>query len=275
VVDAPVLELAGATVVKRGVRALDALSLTVRAGEHTAIVGPNGSGKSTLVNLLTRDEYPLAGGDGQPAVRIFGSDRWDVFALRTMLGIVSADLHQRFVDGHSAGRITGEDAVLSGFFATRGLLLYSTVTPDMRRRAAAALERMDGSHLARLTLNEMSTGEARRVLIARALVTQPRALVLDEPSAGLDVVARQRFLALVERLADAGTTLILVTHHVEEIVPAVDRVVLLKSGRVAADGPKAAVLTADRLSHAFDAPVGVTTLGGHYYLRLASGNRVR
>src|SRR6185295_18020159 len=115
---------------------------------------------------------------------------------------------------HSAGRISGEDAVLSGFFATRGFLLYAAVTDDMRRRAAVALDRMDAGHLAGKTLNQMSTGEARRVLIARALVAEPHALVLDEPAAGLDLIARHRFMALVGRLAADGTTLILVTHHV-------------------------------------------------------------
>src|SRR2546430_469642 len=128
----PVLELVDATVIKGAVRALDGLTLTIRPGEHTAIVGPNGAGKSTLINVLTRDEYPLARANGHPPVRIFGRDRWDVFELRSHLGIVSADLHQRFVEGHSGGRILGEDAVLSGFFATRGVLMYSTVTDAMR-----------------------------------------------------------------------------------------------------------------------------------------------
>lgn len=263
----PILELVDATVVKGGVRALDGLSLAIRAGEHTAIVGPNGSGKSTLINVLTREEYPLASGNGVPPVRIFGLDRWDVFELRSQLGIVSADLHQRFVEGHSAGRISGEDAVVSGFFATRGFLLYATVTGEMRRLALAALDRMEAAHLAGKMLNEMSTGEARRVLIARALVTDPRALVLDEPAAGLDVVARERFLERIGLLAGQGTTIVLVTHHVEEILPVVDRVVLLKAGRVAVDGPKRDVLTAEHLTGVFGAGVVVEESGGRYYLR--------
>src|SRR6202035_5399763 len=102
-------------------------------------VGPNGSGKSTLINVLTREDYPLARAGAGAPVRIFGSERWDIFELRTKLGIVSADLHQRFVEGHSAGRIRGEDAVVSIFFATRGVLLYAAVTPDMGERAQAAL----------------------------------------------------------------------------------------------------------------------------------------
>ena len=265
----PVLELVDATVVKgSGVRALDGLTLTIHPGEHTAIVGPNGAGKSTLINLLTRDEYPQPRANGRPPVRIFGSDRWDVFALRTRLGIVSADLHQRFVEGHSVGRISGVDAVLSGFFATRGFLLYSDVTDAMRRAASEALARMEASHLAGKTLNEMSTGEARRVLIARALVSAPEALVLDEPAAGLDPVARHRFMEIVGRIGEQGTTLILVTHHVEEILPIIRQVVLLRNGRVSMAGPKASVLTAEHLSVAFGAPIAVDHHDGRYFLRV-------
>jgi iron complex transport system ATP-binding protein len=252
---------------KGAVRALNGLSLTIHHGEHTAIVGPNGAGKSTLINVLTRDDYPQPRPDGAPPVRIFGSDRWDVFELRTRLGIVSNDLQQRFVEGHSAGRITGLDAVLSGFFATRGFLMYAEITAAMRERAAHALERIEAAHLAAKVLNEMSTGEARRILIARALVSDPAALVLDEPAAGLDPVARRRFLEIVGRIGERGTTLILVTHHVEEILPIVRQVALLKNGRVAMAGPKADVLTSENLSAVFDAPVRLEQSGDRYYLR--------
>jgi iron complex transport system ATP-binding protein len=263
----PVLQIDDAVVMKGGVRALNGLSLTIAPGQHTAIVGPNGAGKSTLINVLTRDEYPLPHADGRPPVRIFGEDRWDVFELRARLGIVSADLQQRFVEGHSAGRITGEDAVLSGYFATRGFLMYAEITPAMRESARASLERIGAAHLARKVVNEMSTGEARRVLIARALVSGPDALVLDEPAAGLDPVARRRFLELVARIGAEGTTLVLVTHHVEEILPIVSQVVLLKGGRVAAAGPKDDILTSANMSAVFDAPVTIERNGQHYYLR--------
>ena len=140
-------------------------------------------------------------------MRVFGDDNWNVFELRPQLGIVSADLHQRFVSGNSEGRITGLAAVLSGFVASQGILRYSAITDDMRRRAAEALEKMGAGHLARRLMNEMSSGEARRVLLARALVTDPRALVLDEPTTGLDVVGRHRFMERVrahrERRHDA------------------------------------------------------------------------
>jgi iron complex transport system ATP-binding protein len=260
----PLLELIDATVVKGGVRILDGLTLTIRAGEHTAILGPNGAGKTTFLNLLTHDDYAFADDERPPTVRVFGRDRWDVFDLRSQLGIISSDLHQRFVAGHSAGRIRGEDAVVSGFFATRGFLINWSVTPEMRQRAHGALDRLEAAHLAGKWMDEMSTGEARRVLIARALVSEPKALILDEPSAGLDVVARLRFLETVRGIARQGTTIVLITHHVEEIIPEINRVMFLKDGRADGDGPKTMMLTSERLERLFGGPVAVSQHDGYF-----------
>jgi iron complex transport system ATP-binding protein len=264
----PVLELAGATVVKSDRRVLDNLNLTIPAGQHTAIVGPNGAGKSLLVKLLTHEVRALARDDGQSTVRVFGSDNWDVFDLRSQLGIVSADLHQRFVAGNSEGRISGEAAVLSGFLASDGILRYGTITGEMTKAAGEALQRMGASHLARRWLDELSSGEARRVLLARALVTSPRALVLDEPTTGLDLAARHDFMERVRQIAREGTTLILITHHIDEIVPEIQDVVLLGEGRIVTAGPKTSVLTSMSLSSLFGAPVVITQNDGYYYARL-------
>ena len=262
---APLLELRGATVVKNGVRALDDVSLTVQAGQHTAILGANGAGKSTLINLLTHDDRALARVDGEAPVRVFGRSNWHLFDLRLRLGVVTADLQHRFVVGNSLGRVTCEAAVVSGLVGTRGVLDYVDVTPAMREQAREALARVGASAFAHKTFDRLSTGEARRVVIARALVTQPEVLVLDEPSAGLDMVARQRFMETVARIADGGTTLVLVTHHVDEIVPAIDHVVLMGQGRVMHTGTKREVLTAGRLSAAFGAPVTVGEAHGYFF----------
>jgi len=264
----PVLELVNATVVKGGATILHGLNLTIHDREHTAIVGPNGSGKSTLVKLLTHHDYAWPADDDQPSpVKVYGNDRWDVMELRAQLGVISADTHHRFVIGNSAGTIRAEDVVVSGLFATHGFLRPGQSNATTRGRAREALARVGAAHLAEKMMDEMSTGEARRVLIARALVTNPRALVLDEPTSGLDVVSRHRFLEQVEKVGRAGTTLIFVTHHVEEIVPAVERVILLKDGRIAFDGPKHEMLTDAKLTAVFGATVRVSHYDGRFYAR--------
>ena len=260
----PILELVDATVVKGDKRALDGLTLTIHDGEHTAIVGPNGAGKSVLVGVLTHQERALAGSNGVPPVRVFGDDNWNVSELRAQLGIVSADLQHRFVSGNSEGRITAEAAVISAFFVSHGILRYGTVTKEMRAAAADALEAAGAAHLSVRTLDEMSSGEARRVLLARVLVTEPRALVLDEPTTGLDIGARHDFMERVRAIASDGRTLILITHHIDEIVPEIDRVILLREGRIVADGRKRDVLTGKRLGDLFGLPLAVSETGGYY-----------
>jgi len=269
-VDTPLIEIDDASVVLGGRRILDGLTLTIRGGEHTAILGPNGAGKSTLMKLLTLQVYPFASVNGTPPVRVFGRERWDVFDLRARLGIVSADLHDRFVHGNAMGVITGRDAVLSGFFASQGLFSHSRVTDAMVRQAIEALESVDAAHLAEATLDRMSTGEARRVLIARALVHKPTALVLDEPTRGLDLVARHHFMERMRGVARRGTTIILVTHHVDEIIPEIDRVILLSRGRVKYDGCKSTVLTAANLGAVFDASLTVERSNGYYNVHVAA-----
>jgi iron complex transport system ATP-binding protein len=263
----PVLELIDASVKKGDATVLHGLTLKICAGEHTVILGPNGAGKSVLVRLLTHEERALPHRDDSSPVRVFGDDNWNVFELRPQLGIVSADLHQRFVSGNSEGRITGLAAVLSGFVASQGILRYSAITEEMRTRAGEALEKMGAAHLARRLLNEMSSGEARRVLLARALVTNPRALVLDEPTTGLDVVGRHQFMERVRAIARDGTTLILITHHVEEIIPEIERVILLRAGHIVGDGAKRDMLTDRHLSDTFAGRMVVEQRDGYYHAR--------
>ena len=268
--DVPVLELTDATVVKDDRPVLHVPSLVIRPGEHTAILGPNGAGKSLLTGLLTHVERPLPGPDGSSPVRVFGRDDWDIFELRRLLGVVSAQLHVQFVSGNTEGRIRADVAVVSAFLASYGVLRYGSIDDAMRARAAAALETVGAAHLAARFLDELSSGEARRVMLARVLVTDPRALVLDEPTTGLDLAARHAFMERVRTVARAGTTVILVTHHLEEIIPEIDRVVLLRAGRVAGDGPKAAMLTPPRLSELFQTPVAVDSADGYHYARPVS-----
>jgi len=266
-IDAPVLALENATVIKGGRPVLHGLRLSIAAGEHTAIVGPNGAGKSVLVGLLTHDERALVDEHGAVPVRVFGHDRWNVSELRPQLGVVSPALHHRFVSGNSEGRITGFAAVVSAFLASHGILRYGEITAAMRARALQALAQVGAVHLADRQLHEMSSGEARRVMLARVLAPSPRALVLDEPTSGLDLAARHAFMEQVRAIARTGTTLVLITHHVEEIIPEIHRVLFLKHGRLVADGRREDMLTARRLSELFETPVVVDVVDGYAYVR--------
>lgn len=155
--------------------ALNNLTLRISQKEHVAILGPNGCGKSTLIKTITRECYPLASPDSR--ITIMGEERWNVFELRLLLGIVSNDL-MAICKTH----ITGRDIVLSGFFSSVGISSNHRVNPDQVKRADTALADVGALHLADRPLVEMSSGESQRILIARALVHKPRALLFDEPS---------------------------------------------------------------------------------------------
>ena len=250
----PLIELDRASVIRGQVRVLHELTLRIDQGQHTAILGANGCGKSTLIKLITRELYPLARAEGPPPVQVLGQARWQVDRLRSQLGIVTGDFGANLADMPG---LTVEGAVLSGLFASFVVPPFREITDDMRARAVEALERAHALPLRTRPYAELSTGEARRALIARALINRPQALLLDEPSTGLDLVARGHLLAMLRSLAREGVTLVLVTHHIEEIIPEIGRVVLLRSGRVLADGPRAEVLTGDWLSQTFGGPVRV------------------
>ena len=264
--DAALLEIDQASVMQGEQLALDRLPLRIAAGQHTAILGPNGSGKSTLVKLVARQLYPLAHRDGSGTVRIFGRERWHVEDLRRLLGIVSPTI-QRHCTGDPPLQVF--DAVVSGFFATRGVTDRHLVNASMREHARQALAHIGASHLTERWMESLSSGELQRVLIARALVHRPRALLLDEPSAGLDMASRRELLESLRQVARHGTTLLLVTHHVEEILPEIDYLVLLRGGCVLQQGSKAEVLGDRALSSAFGANVQVTRHGDYYAAALS------
>lgn len=257
----PLLELCGAVVRIGGTEILHGVDLTLTSDENVAILGPNGAGKSTLVGLVTGERRALVGGDGSVAVRVLGRDRWDLFEIRRQLGVVSDSLQTDYTR-----RVSALDAVLSGFFGSIGLYRHQSVTAEMRDRATGALERLGIARLASRTMDTLSTGEVRRALIARALVHEPSALLLDEPFHGLDPRARYELRESLRGLAAGGTGLVLVTHEIAEIVPEITRVIAVKDGCVAADGPKADLLTGPVMSELFGFPAKVTQSEGYYHL---------
>lgn len=244
----------------RGARTvLHEIDLRIGVGEHVAILGPNGCGKSTLIKTVTRECYPLM--EAGSLMTILGQERWDVFELRAVLGIVSNDLMAACTRG-----ITGRDVVLSGFFSSIGIWPHQQVTDAMGEKTEGVLARLDASRLGGRFVSEMSSGEARRVLIGRALVHDPKALLLDEPSSSLDVFAQHELRRILRELARSGIGLILVTHHLADIIPEVERVVLMRDGRLVEDGPKAEVLTAANLGRVFGLPVTLAQRDGYYHL---------
>ncbi len=262
------LRIRHATVLKgpgRGKAVLDDLSLEISQRQHTAILGPNGSGKSSLIKLLMQDYRPLASPEEGATVELFGRSRWDIFELRRLMGIVSPDVQSDLAAGAEGRVLSALEVVVSGFVATRGVQPYQDVSTEMWEAGHRALELLEAGHLAAKPVPEMSTGEARRVLIARALVPDPPALLLDEPTTGLDMVATARFLGSLQRLARRGKTIIFVTHHLHEIIPEVQRVVLLREGKIYLDGPKGDVLTDEHLSEAFAVPVRVDNHASGFY----------
>jgi len=253
------LDLQHISVVRGQKAVLHDVTLQIKAGEHVAILGPNGSGKSTLIKVITRECYPLACTGS--SLTILGRDSWNVFELRPLLGIVSNDLMSTCTRD-----ITGLEAVLSGFFSSIGLQPYHHVTPAMRKKAREVLDLLEVPHLADRFMDELSSGEGRRILIGRALVHDPLALLLDEPSNSLDLHATLELRDLVRKLAQSGTGILLVTHHLPDIIPEIDRVILLKNGCIFADGVKQQLLTAERLSQLFELPLELARRDGYYHL---------
>ena len=238
---------------------LSRVSLAIREGEHVAILGPNGSGKSTLVKTITRELYPVLDGAGDVIFRFQGREVWDVFALRSSLGVVSPDLQMQYTRG-----VCGRDVVISGFFSSIGLF-HHHVTPEMEERAENTMRFLGIDRLAGRPMDTLSTGEARRFLIARALVHGPRTLILDEPTNSLDLAALHAFRKVIRDIARSGVGIIMVTHSLHDIIPECGRVVLMKEGRIVADGPTPEVLTDDRIGALFGVPVRLVRENGWYY----------
>jgi iron complex transport system ATP-binding protein len=256
----PLLDFHNVTIARGGRPALQDISLSIAQGEHVAILGPNGSGKSTFIKAISRDLYPLQK-TGTWWLRILGRDRWNLFELRNHLGLVSNDWMQMCTRDYS-----GFEIVLSGFFGSVGIWPNHHVTPEMEQKAKEVLGLLEITHLSERNTTEMSSGEARRILIGRALVHDPQALILDEPTTSLDLHATYELREILRKLAARGISILMVTHHLPDILPEIRRVVLIRSGRIYRDGPKEEVLSNGALAGLFGIPLEVLERGGYYHV---------
>lgn len=255
------LDINRAVVWRGDTRVFNGLSLHIAQNQSVAILGPNGAGKSTLLKLMTREvkaEYRQP-----PAVQILGNPNWVLSELRDQIGIVSPDFESAYL-----GHIPGLEVVLTGFTQSVGLHgIGRSPSSEQVAEARSLLNRMGLAELASRPIQQMSTGQRRRIFLARALVTRPHTLVLDEPAAGLDIGADFACQNDIRALLRQGISILLVTHHLNEIPPEIERVVLLKQGAILADGKKSEVLTSSMLSRLYEARVQVHHADGFFFAR--------
>ncbi len=255
----PLIEIRNATIWRGTTRVFAGLNLTIEQHERVAILGPNGSGKTTLLKTINREIYPVV--DDDSCVRILGRDQWNVWDLRQYIGIVSHDLQQRYTP-----KTTALEVVVSGFHSSIGVhgTLAQRVSDDQVAKARETLAVLGIPDLAGTELRSMSTGQQRRCLLGRALVHEPRTLILDEPTAGLDFAASFDYLDRIRDLSARGRNIVIVTHHLSEIPPEVERVIVLQDGKIAADGPKGEVLDSALLSSVYGTNIRITQRDGYF-----------
>lgn len=256
-----ILKVSELSVTRGRTQILRGIDWTVRRGEHWVILGPNGCGKTSLLKSITGYLSPTAG-EISLLGKTYGETDWR--DLRLELGIVTSALQASI-----PGAETALDTVVSGRYAQ--LDLWAHPTHREKAQGRRLLRFVGGSHLEQREWAYLSQGERQRILIARALMARPRLLILDEPCAGLDPVAREEFLGFVETLAKRreGPSLVLVTHHAEEIMPSFTHALLLKDGAVFASGAKASVITSRRMGGAFGARISVRRERGRYLASVA------
>ena len=252
------IEIKNSDVFLGGNLVLKSLSWTMNEGENWAVVGNNGSGKTTLMKLIFGETLPVYGGQ----VNWFGKrEHSPLLEVREKLGYVSAE-YQNNYDRPAIGW----EVVASGFFSSIGL--HESVTPDQKESALKAMAHLGIEALSHTRFRQMSYGEARRVLLARAMVHRTKLLILDEPCAGLDIPTREHFLMTLEKLSKKGTSMIYVTHRIEEIMPCVTHVLFLKDGQISAQGKKDEMLKSESLSHALGCTLSVEKKSDRYWLSL-------
>lgn len=238
------------------------IKLCIEEGQHTAILGANGSGKSTLLKLFSHDIYPRY--SEKTKKEIFGKTVWDIWELKRHLGIITNDLHYQFSE--RAPDLSGFEVALSGFFSSFHLYEHQGFHDEHIHKVEEVLHFLEIDHLRNKRISEMSTGELRKCIIARALVHEPKAMILDEPTVGLDLKSQLNFIKMLRKIAKERT-IILVTHHLEEIFEEITHVVLIKKGSIYAQGLKTELLHEHHLSHIFDVELKIACEEGRYFVQ--------
>lgn len=254
---APLLELRNVSVCRGETPVFRDLNLRIGQGENVAILGPNGAGKSTLLKLLTREIYPLVRPDSW--VKIFGSETVNVQQLRERIGWVSNDLQADYLPIAS-----GFDVVLSGLLGTIGNLYQYPVSDTQRQRVLETLKTLDLLHLRERMYHHLSSGQQRRLILARALIHLPETVIFDEPTNSLDLQGAFRLLRDMRELIAGGTSVVIATHQLQEIVPEIERLVFVCDGKVVADGPKRELLTDRAISELYHTRVHLVERRGFY-----------
>ena len=246
-----IVEIFNASVIKNDYTLLDSITLKIGNGEHAAVIGPNGSGKTSLLKLITKDYYPVYNGDNS-FIKVFDKKNIPIFELRSRIGILSDNLQNTY-----NRRCNGKNVILSGFFGSIGIHEYQEITPDMINKTEETLDFLEINELAHKKLEEMSSGEINRFLVGRALVNEPEVLILDEPTCNLDLKSADIFLSYIRKIAKKGKTIIMVTHNLHDIIPEMDRIIMMKNGKIFKDGQKESLLTSDNMSGLFDSKIKV------------------
>jgi len=257
--EVPLLDIRDATIYRGNTRVFHGFSLRIRQHEQVAILGPNGSGKTTLLKVINRELYPVASGSSW--VRILGRSSWNVWDLRSHIGVVSHDLQT-----HYRASTRALNVVLSGYLSSVGVhgMLADRLSREQKARAKEIMDDLGIGALVDTPFEKMSTGQQRRCLLGRALVHEPDTLVLDEPTAGLDLTASFDYLSRIRQLVAEGRNIVLVTHLLNEIPPEVERVILIRAGAIVADGAKEEVLTVDNLEKTYETRIRLAKVNDYY-----------
>ena len=257
------LEMKNVSVIRNEKKILDSIDLSIQQNESVAIVGNNGSGKTTLIKLLRGEIHPYYDEDSPAVMKLFGEEKWNIFEIRNRMGIVSMDLQNQFGNDTLVSEV-----ILSGFFGSLDVFRSMSVTQKMISKANDAAVMMGVDDLMNRTIECLSLGEMRRTLIARALVSEPSTLVMDEPMTGLDITMASKFRKMFDILMGAGVSLIMVTHELADIPKNIDRVVMMKDGKIFADGMKESLFTSETMSELYGEPIKVENDNGTYRMHL-------